>query len=70
MNLGRIYVLAGHREKALDILRQGLQYQRNDEILLELEMLGMRSRPIFPYLRRENPLNKFCGILLKKLGYR
>ncbi len=70
VNLGRIYVLAGQREKALEVLRQGLQYQRNDEILRELEMLGMRGRPVFPYLRRENPLNKYCGILLKKLGYR
>jgi tetratricopeptide (TPR) repeat protein len=70
VNLGRIYVLAGQREKALETLRQGLQYQQNDEILRELEILGMRSRPVFPYLRRENPLNKYCGLLLKKLGYR
>lgn len=70
INLGQIYNLAGQREKALDTLRHGLQYQRHDEILRELEMLGMRRRPLFPYLRRENPLNKYCGILLKKLGYR
>ncbi len=69
-NLARIYVLAGQREKALETLRQGMQYQRHDEILRELEKLGMRGQPVFPYLRRENPLNKYCGLLLKKLGYR
>ncbi|HET6421020.1 MAG TPA: tetratricopeptide repeat protein [Geobacteraceae bacterium] len=70
VNLGRIYILAGQREKALETLREGLQYQRTDEILRELEILGMRGRPVFSYLKRENPLNKYCGLLLKKLGYR
>ena len=70
LNFGRIYVLAGQREKALETLRAGLQHQRNDEILRELEMLGMRGQPLFPNLRRGHPLNKYCGILLKKLGYR
>ena len=70
LNYGRIYMLAGQREKALETLRAGLQHQRNDEILRELEMLGMRGQPLFPNLRRGHPLNKYCGILLKKLGYR
>jgi tetratricopeptide (TPR) repeat protein len=70
LNLGRIYLLAGEREKALQILRNGLQYDKNNEILRELEILGMRKQPVFPALKRENPLNKYCGILLKKLGYR
>ncbi len=69
-NLGRIYVLAGQRKKALETLRQGLQYQRNDEILRELERLGTRGKLIFPFLKRANPLNKYCGLILKKLGCR
>ncbi|MRR59090.1 MAG: hypothetical protein EG824_12890 [Deltaproteobacteria bacterium] len=70
VNLGRIYELSSQREKALEILRQGLQYQRKDEVRRELEKLGLRARPVFPFLRRGNPLNKYCGLLLKKLGYR
>jgi tetratricopeptide (TPR) repeat protein len=70
LNLGRIYLLAGEREKALRTLRNGLQYDKNSEILRELERLGMRKQPVFPGLKRENPLNKYCGILLKKLGFR
>jgi len=70
VNLGRIYELSNQREKALETLRQGLQYQRKDEVRRELEKLGLRAKPVFPFLRRGNPLNKYCGILLKKLGYR
>lgn len=70
VNLGRIYVLAGKRDKALETLRQGMQYQVNGEILRELERLGRRCKPVFPFLKRANPLNKYCGLLLKKLGYR
>ncbi len=70
LNLGRIYLLAGDREKALRTLRDGLQYDKNNEILRELERLGLRKPPVFHWLRRENPINKYCGILLKKLGRR
>ncbi len=70
VNLGRIYVLAGQRKKALETLRQGLQYQRDNEILRELERLGTRGKLVFPFLKRANPLNKYCGLLLKKLGCR
>jgi len=70
LNLGRIYVLAGKREKALQILREGMQFDQNNEIFRELEMLGTRRPPVIASLRREHPLNKYCGMLLKKLGYR
>lgn len=70
LNLGRIYMLAGKREKALETLRRGLQFGNNEEILNELERLGTRKPPLIPTLKRDHPLNKYCGILLKKLGYR
>lgn len=70
LNLGRIYSLAGKREKALHILRQGMQYDKNNEISRELEMMGTRRSPLIASLKREHLLNKYCGILLKKMGYR
>ncbi len=70
LNLGRIYVLAEKKEKALQAFRQGLQFAKNDEILQELEKLGTRKPPVIPSLNRGHLLNKYCGILLKKLGYR
>ena len=70
LNLGRIYLLAGKREKALQTFRQGMPFDRNNEIFRELEMMGTRRIPVIASLKREHPLNKYCGILLKKLGCR
>lgn len=70
VNLGRIYELSNQREKALETLRKGLQYQRNNEVRRELERLGTRGKLVFPFLKRGNPLNKYGGLLLKRLGYR
>jgi tetratricopeptide (TPR) repeat protein len=70
LNLGRVHIFAGQREKALNVLRQGLNFGNSDEIIRELNALGTRKPPVIPSLRREHPLNKFCGILLKKLGLR
>ena len=70
VNLGRIYLLSSQREMALKTLRQGLQYQHKDEVIRELKRLGMRGKPVFPFLRRGHPLNKYCGLLLKMFGCR
>lgn len=70
LNLGRIYLLMENREEAIRCLRQGLQYGSNDEIEDELHRLGIRSAPVFSFLRRSNPLNKYLGIILKRLGLR
>lgn len=70
VNLGRCYELSGQRSKALETLRQGMKYQCNDEVRRELERLGVRAKPLFPFLKRSNPLNKYCGLLLKRLGWR
>lgn len=70
LNLGRIYILSGQKEKALQTMREGLRFEYNQGIILELEKLGTRKNPVIPSLKREHPLNKFCGMLLKKLGCR
>lgn len=70
VNLGRCYELSGQRSKALETFRQGMKFQRNDEVRRELERLGVRAKPVFPFLKRGNPLNKYCGLLLARLGMR
>jgi len=70
LNLGRIYLLAGIKFDAVKILREGVKYEENQQIIDELNRLGTRKRPIFPFLKRSNPLNKYLGILLRKLGLR
>jgi tetratricopeptide (TPR) repeat protein len=70
LHLGRIYIMAGQRNKALSILRQGLKCEDNSALLRELTLLGERKNPIFPSLERSHPLNKILGIALNKLGIR
>jgi len=70
LNLGRIYVIAGMKLDAIKTLREGLRHEKNQQIIDELNSLGTRRRPVLFFLKRSNPLNKYLGILLKKLGLR
>jgi tetratricopeptide (TPR) repeat protein len=70
LNLGRIYFLAGMKLDAIKILREGLKHEKNQQIIDELNSLGTRKPPVLFFLKRSNPLNKYLGILLKKLGLR
>lgn len=70
LNLGRIYLLAGRREDAIAIFRQGLTTVRDQTLIAALESLGTRKPPVFPSLHRNHPLNRFFGKLLHRLGWR
>lgn len=69
-HLGRVHLLAGDRGEAIRVFRLGLRQGKNNDIIKELNRLGTRRPPVISFLRRDNPLNKSLGILLKKLGYR
>ena len=66
--LARLYVLAGSKRSAVDVIAQGLRYRANHRGLNALRVdLGVRqSRPI-PFLPRENPVNIRLGRVLKKV---
>jgi len=70
LHLGRIYIMAGQRNKALSILRQGLKCEDNSTLLRELTLLGERKNPVIKSLDRSHPLNKFLGLALNRLGIR
>jgi len=70
LNLGRIYLLAGQRTRAISIFRKGLKLGRNDLIIGELKSLGLRKAPVFSALARDNPLNKYAGLIATRLGLR
>ncbi|MGD1074662.1 MAG: tetratricopeptide repeat protein [Thermodesulfovibrionales bacterium] len=69
-NLGKIYLLARKKEDAIRIFREGLRREENRQISDELNKLGTRKRPIIPFLKRNNPVNKCLGIVLGRLGIR
>jgi len=70
LNLGRVYLLQGKAEVAIEIFRKGLSREANEQIIAELTRLGTRRPPPLPFLQRDNPLNKYLGIILTKIGLR
>lgn len=70
LNLGRIYLFSNKKNEAIEIFREGLRQGTNPQIVEELNRLGTRKPPVLPFLKRSNPLNKYLGIILKKLKIR
>ena len=70
LNLGRVHLLAGRTGDAIHVFRQGLLYEANAHIEAELRKIGLRKPPVIGFLRRNHPINKYLGILLKKLSLR
>jgi tetratricopeptide (TPR) repeat protein len=70
LNLGRIHLVAGNRMEAIKVFREGLAHGQNREIIAELDALGTRKPPVIRFLHRDNPVNKYLGILLHRLGLR
>jgi tetratricopeptide (TPR) repeat protein len=70
LNLGRVHLLAGDRVEALRLLREGIHKGDCPAILQLLESLGNRRPPVLPMLSRDNPVNKYLGIIFGRLGLR
>lgn len=70
LNLGRIYLMAGQKTRAIQTFRKGLKLERNQQIIDELKNLGLRQPPVLKSLNRDHPLNKCLGILFQKMGMR
>ena len=70
LNLGRIYLHAGKKNEALAALRKGLSLGENMAIRSLLKRFGTRGKPVFPFLPRDNFLNKYAGMLLHHLKLR
>jgi tetratricopeptide (TPR) repeat protein len=68
LNLGRTYLAAGRKEEAFEAFRTGLMYgSENEDLLCEIRDLGLRRKPIVPFLPRSSPVNKYIGKLLHNL---
>lgn len=61
-NLGRVYLMAGRRQKAHQAFRKGLSMDpKNPDILRELKKMGVRQEPPLSFFDRSNPLNRLVG---------
>lgn len=70
LNLGKVYLKADRRTDAIETLRKGLSFGDNAEIRFILESLGIRKKPAFSFLPRNNFLNRYIGLLLHHLKLR
>lgn len=70
LNLGRIYLLSGHKRSAMRSFHLGLRHGKSPEIAEELRLLGWRKPPPLPFLARDAALNKFLGKFLARIGLR
>jgi len=69
-HLGRIYLAAGQKSKAITTLRKGLKFKRHQPSIDALNRLGWRKSPVFSSLPREHVLNRCAGILMARVGAR
>jgi hypothetical protein len=69
LNLARTYLLAGRVRPAVEALDYGLGLEPYHPGILELRHnLGVRRRPMFPFLDRSHPINRFAGRLRHQLS--
>ncbi len=65
LNLGRAYLASGKRKEAMTAFNKGLAIDaQNKDILWEIRKLGIRQKPVVPFLKRSNPINRYIGIML------
>ena len=63
-NLARVHLAFGFKAEAIRYLRRGLMIDPECQaICSELRQLGVRRRPVLGFLRRQNTLNRWFGLL-------
>ncbi|NWF52859.1 MAG: DUF4115 domain-containing protein [Nitrospirae bacterium] len=70
LNLGRIYLIHNNRAEAIKTFREALKYEENPVIIEILNTLGLRRPPVIKFLKRNNPVNKYLGIILRTNRWR
>jgi tetratricopeptide (TPR) repeat protein len=69
LNLGRAYLKDSNKTEAVKAFQEGLIHDpENHDLLWELKKLGTRKQPPLPFLQRSNPINKYIGMLISKVG--
>jgi Flp pilus assembly protein TadD len=64
LNLAEVYLAAGRREEAVEVLDSAVKYfQRDARVNTQRGKLGKRVSPVLPFLDRQNFLNRNLGQL-------
>ena len=68
VNLGRVLIERGDRMQARENLMKAYKLDNtNAPAALELSRMGVRKKPVIPFLDRDHPLNRYFGRLRHKL---
>jgi hypothetical protein len=71
LNQARAHLALGQRERAVRAIQRGLAMAPDDPSLkLAQSSMGWRRRPVFPCLRRANPLNRWLGRMRHRFSQR
>jgi hypothetical protein len=71
LNLAEVYVAAGRRDDAVEVLDRGLiQFRADARIRRARANLGKRCSPVLPFLDREHFLNRSLGKLRHRIAGR
>lgn len=70
LNLGKVYLVSDNKDGAIRAFREGMARGESLEIMEKLKEFGSRKPPVIPFLARANPLNRYLGLLLKRIGVR
>ncbi len=68
--LGRILLLTEDKGKAIETFRRGLRAEQNQQIVAELQNLGVRKQAVLKSLKRNHPLNRALGKIFGIIGLR
>jgi len=61
-NLTRVYLAASMRRKAVETIEKGRSMFPDDKLLKRVHVeMGIRTRPVIPFLARGNPINVALG---------
>lgn len=70
LNLSKLLYAVERKGEAVDVVLKAREVGDSPELDLWLRKVGVRKRPVFPFLARSNPLNRFFGLMLKRIGLR
>lgn len=69
LNLGRIFLLNGQKSVAVRAFRKGLKIDGSNFALLgEMKRMGLRKKPVLPFLPRQSMVNKYLGLIVGKIA--
>ena len=70
MNLSKLLYSVERKTEAVDVVFQARGLASSPEVESWVRAIGLRKRPVFSFLSRRNPINKFTGLMLRRFGFR